>query len=183
MQAFGFGEVGHFTRKSADEESGDAGVERVGDVALQARRIDLVRLGEGGVENCDDAVHGANLRFGVRVQVCPVTHEISNDGFAMILETGLDDEGGRVMAKASELQQLPNIGVTLAKKLSAIGIESERDLKKIGPAKAYMKLCLAEDKRLPVCYYLYSLHGALHGKDWRDLTDKEKDRLRNAVDQ
>jgi len=48
----------------------------------------------------------------------------------------------------------------------------------VGAAEAYRRLCNAEGPGLPVCYYLYSLEGALSDRDWRELTDDEKRDLR-----
>jgi len=69
------------------------------------------------------------------------------------------------------LRDLPNIGVTLAQRLSAIGIHSKATLLAVGPAEAYRRLYSHQGQKLPVCYYLYSLHGALTGRDWRELTE------------
>ncbi len=80
------------------------------------------------------------------------------------------------------LEDLTNIGPTLAKKLYAIGIRSLSDLGKQGPVATYIKLCQSERKRLPVCYYLYSLQGAIQGRDWRSLTQSEKNTLLAEVD-
>lgn len=73
------------------------------------------------------------------------------------------------------LTELKNIGKTLAAKLNAIEVYNETDLKNIGAAKAYRYLLAnAPDQRLPVCYYLYSLQGAIDNKNWRNLSDSQK---------
>ena len=77
------------------------------------------------------------------------------------------------------LTNLQNIGKTLAQKLNDIGIRSESDLKRIGSVKAYKWLQNKEPtKKLALCYYLYSLEGAILDKDWRELTEGEKEKLR-----
>lgn len=81
------------------------------------------------------------------------------------------------MMNKKRLDDLPNIGPTLLRKLNRIGVHSVNDLKKLGPAKAYAKLCRFEEKRLPVCYYLYSLEGALRGVHWDHLSKERKDKL------
>lgn len=83
---------------------------------------------------------------------------------------------------SKHLRDLPNIGSTLEERLHEVGIRSVSDLKKVGVAKAYAKLCQKAGKRLPVCYYLYSLEGALVSKDWRRLSKKEKNRLLDQVE-
>lgn len=80
------------------------------------------------------------------------------------------------------LSELKNIGKTVASRLHEIGVTNDEELKKIGSAKAYQ--CLSEqspDKHLPVCYYLYSLEGAIQGKSWDAFTEKEKTELRLAA--
>jgi len=58
---------------------------------------------------------------------------------------------------------------------------SVRQLARIGPANTYRRLCERAGKRLPYCYYLYSLEGALRGVHWSSLTAEEKQRLRIAA--
>lgn len=77
------------------------------------------------------------------------------------------------------LTKLQNIGKTVAAKLNAIGINDERDLKKAGAAKAYRWMSEYNKKgHLPVCYYLYSLQGAIQDRHWDDLSEAEKTKLR-----
>ncbi len=79
----------------------------------------------------------------------------------------------------SDLHQLKNIGKTVEKRLNEIGIFSSADLKKTGAAKAYQKLSQKQRGRhLPVCYYLYSLEGALKNKHWDAFSENEKKKLR-----
>ena len=76
------------------------------------------------------------------------------------------------------LRGLKNIGPTIADRLESVGLKTLGDLKQIGPAKAYnlVKSSYA-DITIPVCYYLYSLQGALEGKHWNDLPSTTKERL------
>ena len=75
----------------------------------------------------------------------------------------------------SQLRDLRNIGATLAKRLEEIEIFSKTDLKAVGSAMAYRQLqANYPGSHLPLCYYLYSLEGALQDRDWRSFTDKEK---------
>jgi DNA transformation protein len=76
---------------------------------------------------------------------------------------------------------LRNLGPTLCRKLAEVGIHDAEELACIGPARAYIRLVSAAGRRLPVCYYLYSLQGALRGEDWRWLSDREKGRLRREA--
>lgn len=81
----------------------------------------------------------------------------------------------------TKLTSLKNIGKTLAEKLNEIEIYNEADLKKIGAAKAYQWLVSRAEKNLPVCYYLYSLEGALQDKGWRDLSESQKQKLKQQA--
>ncbi len=80
------------------------------------------------------------------------------------------------------LSELKNIGKTVAARLHEIGIKDEAELRKLGAVKAY-KLLYEKDpqKRLPVCYYLYSLEGALRNTHWDALSEKQKTKLRLAA--
>ena len=79
------------------------------------------------------------------------------------------------------LEDLSNLGATIIKKLKAAGIHSEIDLRKVGPGKAYRLMQKREVKRLPVCYYLYSLAGALKDMNWIELPENEKFKLRKTA--
>ena len=76
---------------------------------------------------------------------------------------------------------LRNLGATLCRKLAEVGIHDAQELARVGPAQSYLRLVSAAGRRLPVCYYLYSLEGALRGEDWRWLSDRDKQRLRSEA--
>ena len=76
------------------------------------------------------------------------------------------------------LRGLKNIGSTIADRLESVGLKTLGDLKKVGPAKAFNFVKDAYPGiTIPVCYYLYSLQGALVGKHWNDLPSATKERL------
>lgn len=80
------------------------------------------------------------------------------------------------------VSELKNIGKTVAAKLYTLGITNEAELKKLGAAKAYQWLSeQSPNQHLPVCYYLYSLEGAIQNRHWRDLSENEKVQLRRAA--
>ncbi len=83
--------------------------------------------------------------------------------------------------KSRPLSDLPNLGAKIAARLRDSGIVSTRQLAQIGPPAAYHRLCERAGRRLPRCYYLYSLEGALRGVHWTDLSTEEKRRLGLAV--
>lgn len=81
------------------------------------------------------------------------------------------------------LAELKNIGRTVASKLHELRIDSEAKLKEFGSAKAYKWLSRQHpEKRLPVCYYLYSLEGAIQNRHWDDFSETEKANLRRLAD-
>ena len=81
-----------------------------------------------------------------------------------------------------QLSELKNIGKTVASKLHEIGVTNESELKNLGAAKAYKWLSDQNPgKHLPVCYYLYSLEGAIQNKHWDEFTEEEKTKLRLAA--
>ena len=82
----------------------------------------------------------------------------------------------------STLTGLKNIGSTLAHRLQAIGVTSKQDLQALGAAAAYQRMqSRYPEARLPLCYYLYSLEGALHNRDWRSFTEQEKAAMRTEA--
>jgi DNA transformation protein len=82
------------------------------------------------------------------------------------------------MRKKSELSCLKNIGPTIEKRLNEIDVYTRSDLERIGPVKAYQWICRNyPDQTIPVCYYLYSLQGALMGVHWDKIPKKMKERL------
>ena len=86
------------------------------------------------------------------------------------------------MKKKSELSRLKNIGPTIEKRLNEINVYTRADLERIGPAKAYQWICRNyPNQTIPVCYYLYSLQGALMHIHWDKLPKKLKDQLEMEV--
>ena len=79
---------------------------------------------------------------------------------------------------STELSSLKNIGSTVEKRLNEIGIRSREDLERVGSVAAYRKICARyPEQTIPVCYYLYSLEGALMDTHWDALPFDIKDRL------
>lgn len=76
---------------------------------------------------------------------------------------------------SNSLKNAKNIGPTIEKQLNAIGVFSLSDLAGLTPIKAYYEICkMNPGKTLPVCYYLYSLQGALLNLHWNDLPNELK---------
>lgn len=82
-------------------------------------------------------------------------------------------------AMINSLKAAKNIGATIERRLNEVGIHSLADLAEVTAAKAYQRICEQNPGKIfPVCYYLYSLEGALLGLHWDDLPeDLKKDLL------
>lgn len=82
------------------------------------------------------------------------------------------------MGATSDITGLRNIGPTIKKRLNEIGVYTRADLERIGPVKAYQRICQNHPHQtIPVCYYLYSLQGALMDMHWDSLPKNLKDDL------
>ena len=82
------------------------------------------------------------------------------------------------MKKKSKLSHLTNIGPTIEKRLNEIGVYTRSDLERVGPVKAYRWISRNySNQTIPVCYYLYSLQGALMDVHWNDVPKKMRDKL------
>ncbi len=69
----------------------------------------------------------------------------------------------------SDLYTLPNIGKASVKQLESIGISSIRMFLKIGPEKAYQKICIKKNMHVHMAflYVLRSAYSYAHEKiDW-----------------
>lgn len=82
--------------------------------------------------------------------------------------------------KGRPLSALKNIGETVQKRLNEIGIYDEDDLRRVGPAAAYQRMKTLHP-RLPVCYYLYSLEGALRDLHWNEIGNGRKAALKESL--
>lgn len=79
---------------------------------------------------------------------------------------------------AEKLTDLLNVGPTIAKRLSAVGVRTPADLRAVGPVETYRRLAAKfSGQTMPVCYYLYSLEGAIRGVHWDDLPAEVKHQL------
>lgn len=85
---------------------------------------------------------------------------------------------------SNNLKGAKNIGATIEKHLNEIGIFSLADLAQMTPVKAYQSICIQNPgKTFPVCYYLYSLQGALLDLHWNDLPPGLKSELRKQANE
>lgn len=76
----------------------------------------------------------------------------------------------------NELTKLPNIGKTLAEQLIAIGIDTKEKLEEIGSRDAWLKIKEIDPS---ACYNrLCALEGAIQGIRWHDLSQNDKNKLK-----
>ncbi|MDX1957282.1 MAG: TfoX/Sxy family DNA transformation protein [Leptospiraceae bacterium] len=75
-----------------------------------------------------------------------------------------------------------NIGKKIGERLTKVGISTLSELKKFGAVEAHRRISIEyHGERLPVCYYLYSFEGAIQDIDWRELSPKEKNKLKKEI--
>ncbi len=80
----------------------------------------------------------------------------------------------------SELMLMMNIGKEMARKLTAVGIESSEELITIGAKDAFLRL---KQKYPNVCLvHLYTLEGAIHDIEYNRLSEDTKKELKEFSD-
>jgi DNA transformation protein len=83
-------------------------------------------------------------------------------------------------ARSETIASLKNLGPTIAKRLAAVGIRTRSDLERVGPASVFIRVRdQFPDETISVCYYLYSLEGALRDLHWDKIGETRKRRLRS----
>ena len=76
-----------------------------------------------------------------------------------------------------ELSKLPNIGKVLEKQLNDVGINTVDDLINLGSKEAWLKIKEIDDS---ACLNrLMALEGAIQDIRWHNLSEEDKDNLRN----
>ncbi|QNL48842.1 TfoX/Sxy family DNA transformation protein [Olivibacter sp. SDN3] len=86
------------------------------------------------------------------------------------------------MKTVNSLSGAKNIGKTIARKLNEIGVYTLTDLRKMTSVSAYRQICKRyPNETIPVCYYLYSLQGAILNIDWRNLPENIKQTLKDEI--
>ena len=75
------------------------------------------------------------------------------------------------------IEELPNIGKTLAEKLKNIGVTNELELVELGSENAIIKIATLENNG--ACLnMLYALEGAIQGIRWHGLAVDRKQELK-----
>jgi len=80
------------------------------------------------------------------------------------------------------VELLENIGPTIARRLRKAGVHARADLARLGPAKIFRRIREQyPNETISVCYYLYSLEGALRGCSWDQIGSRIKAKLREEA--
>lgn len=80
----------------------------------------------------------------------------------------------------SELTAMENIGKEMARKLTAVGIDSPEKLMEIGSKQAFFRL---KETFPNVCLvHLYALEGAITGQEYNRLPEETKKGLKSFSD-
>lgn len=99
------------------------------------------------------------------------------------LKTKFDDVGwaNRETDLSQPIENLRNIGVVSGEWLREVGIKTIADLRDIGPVQAYQLV----SRREPTCglNLLWALAAGLEDRDWRELSDEEKNELLPEIDE
>lgn len=79
-----------------------------------------------------------------------------------------------------ELTSMRNIGKEMARKLTAVGIDSSEKLMELGAKQAFLKL---KETYPQVCLvHLYTLEGAIHNVEFHSLSEEKKEELKAFSD-
>ncbi len=78
------------------------------------------------------------------------------------------------------LNQLPNIGKTLADKLKQVGIHTPDELKAAGSENALLRIKALKDAGACI-NMLYALEGAIQGIRWHGLDPDRKNELKSFI--
>jgi hypothetical protein len=79
------------------------------------------------------------------------------------------------------IESLPNLGPKSGQWLREVGITTIADLERLGPVVAFRLVKHRQPKAS--LNLLWALAAGLNGKDWRELTEATKKRLRKEADE
>ena len=92
-----------------------------------------------------------------------------------------DPKGHHLYVNLSEpIENLRNLGPTSAAWLRDVGISTLRDLEDGGPVFAYLQVKRRNPK--VSLNLLWALAAGLQNRDWRELTEAERQRLRSEIE-
>lgn len=82
-----------------------------------------------------------------------------------------------------KISEMRNLGPMMEMDLGAVGIHFAAEVKKLGAEKTFIKMLEGRKKlgRSASCcnaLYLYSLYGAIHDLDWREIPSDQKEHFK-----
>jgi len=78
------------------------------------------------------------------------------------------------------LDEMPNIGKVVSKKLISVGIDTPEKLRELGSKEAFIRLRAIDDS---ACFsMLQGLEGAIQGIRWHNLPESKKKDLKEFFD-
>ncbi len=80
----------------------------------------------------------------------------------------------------SDIEKLRNIGPKSARMLKEVGIAEIGDLRKAGCVNTFQRLRFLYPDQVSL-NFLWAMHAGLQGRDWRDLSQEEKDSLKEEL--
>jgi DNA transformation protein len=92
-------------------------------------------------------------------------------------DVGTSDNG---YGLGEPIESLRNLGPTSAAWLREISVHTKADLERLGPAFAYR--LVKQWQPSTSLNLLWAMAGALADKDWLDISDEEKEKLRQEID-
>lgn len=83
------------------------------------------------------------------------------------------------MSDNRQISEMRNLGPAVQSDLAAVGITTAQQVIDLGPEETFIQMLLGRQKigRSGKCCnaaYLYTLHGAIHDLDWRQLPEQTK---------
>jgi DNA transformation protein len=82
---------------------------------------------------------------------------------------------------ARPVTEMRNLGPFMARALSEIGVETEAELRELGPVEAYARMKHLEVPRLSL-NALYAMAASLYDVDWRLVSPERKIELRRELE-
>lgn len=89
--------------------------------------------------------------------------------------------------KEIKISELRNLGPSVERDLAAVGIVNSVQLFKLGPEKSFLKMLegrlkLGRSAKCCNALYLYSIYGAIHNLDWRNIPESNKREFKNFTE-
>lgn len=86
-----------------------------------------------------------------------------------------------------KISEMRNLGPAVEKDLLAAGIKSSAEVLKLGVEKTFLKMLdgrlkLRRSAKCCNALYLYSIYGAIHDIDWREIPESKKNEFKKFTE-